>query len=64
MATGALRLPRASAATSVSQSGPYTYGGCTRSVQVLYSGKATVDLISSIDKSAVTLWTFTSEISA
>ena len=28
------------------------------------NGSATVDLISSIDSSAVTLWTFTSEISA
>ncbi len=33
-------------------------------VQHYRSGSATVDLISSIDKSAVTLWTFTSEISA
>ena len=33
-------------------------------VQNYRSGSATVDLISSIDKSAVTLWTFTSEISA
>ena len=33
-------------------------------VQNYRSGSATVDLISSIDKSAVTLCTFTSEISA
>jgi len=44
---------------------PRTYG--ERSIGQMtpdYSGNATVDLISSIERSAVTLWTFTSDISA